>query len=256
MIFKKIKAKEDDIFKNKLEVAELSKKIFIQNKSLSSFPVLGAFLSIITFVLLIMISKGSGAVVFALILWYLIFKIIVTFFNTASAVCSRASLNGENKGFTFGIKEGFKRMHLIINWGLFDGIFGIVMGVLTDLKLAKSFSYSGDIPWGLVKFFIIPYMTFENKNVKDSVSESQKMIKRNWGKNTSGEYKITFVSFVPFVIVLLILIFSSVLKDEVVTYSLFIITIFIFLTGTLINFSLRTIFSTILYSNLKSKTKQ
>jgi hypothetical protein len=255
MIFKKVKAKEDDVFKNKLEIAELSKKIFKQNKGLIMFPVLGALLSIITFVLLIMISKGSGAVVFALIIWYLIFKMIVSFFNTATVACSKAALNGESKGFSYGIKEGFKRMHLIINWGLFDGILGFMMGLLTDLKLTKSFKYTGEISWGLVKFFIIPFMTFENKNVKDSIYESQKLIKKNWGRSHSGDYKIIFVSFVPFVIVLLILIFSSVLKDEVVTYSLFVITIFTLLLGTLINFSVRSIFSTVLYTNVKGKTK-
>jgi len=255
MIFKKITVREDDVFKNKLDIVSMSKEIFKKNPGIIFYPITGALLSIISFVLLIMISKGSGAVVLALILWYLLFNTIVVFFNTASVASAKIALNGGKPKFSDGTREAFKRMNLIINWALFDGVFSFMMGLLADLKLTKAFAYAGEIAWAFVKYFIVPVMVFENKGVKEAIAESQKLIKKSWGRSLSGEFKISFVSMVPFIIVLLILIFSSVLKDEIVTYSLFVITIFTFLLGSLINFSLRSIFCTVLYMNAKGKIK-
>jgi hypothetical protein len=255
MIFKKIKAKEDDVFRNKLELADQSKTIFKKNPGIILYPILGAFINIITFVLFIMISKGSGAVVFALIIWYLLFNIFTVFFNAAAAANARASQNGGSPSFSFGIKAAFKKMNLIINWALFEGIIGHIMGLLSDMKMSKAFNFTGEIAWGFVKYFIIPITIFENKSVKEAISESQKLIKKSWGKSAGGDFRISFVSYIPLTIVLLILIFSSVLKDEFVTYGLFILTIFTLLIGSLINFSLRSIFCTALYMNAKGKTK-
>jgi hypothetical protein len=256
MFYKKIKEKEDDIFKNKLGLADVSKDIFKKNPGMIFYPIIGAILSIVAFVLLIMISKGSGAVVFALIIWYLLLSIIIVLLNTATVSCAKIAMNGGNPKFSDGIREAFKRTNLIINWALFNSVIGLFMNFLNEIKVAKSFSYAGEIAWSLVTYFIVPIMVFENKGVKNSIEESQKLIKKNWGRNAHGEFKFSFVSMVPLTIVLLILIFSSVLKDEFITYGLFILTIFILILGFLVNFSLRSIFYTALYMNVKGKVKK
>ena len=256
MFYKKIKAKEDDIFKNKLELAGVSKDILRKNPGMFFYPVIGALLSIGAFVLLIMISKGSGAVIFALIIWYLLLGILIVFLNTATVSCTKMALNGNKPKFSNGISEAFKKTNLIINWALFNSVIGLFMNFLSEIKVAKRFSYAGEIAWSLVSYFIIPIMVFENKDVKNSIDESQRLIKKNWGRSSRGEYKFSFVSMVPFVIVLLILIFSSVLKDEFITYGLFVLTIFVLILGFLVNFSLRSIFYTALYINVKGKVKK
>jgi hypothetical protein len=253
MIFKKIKVKEDDIFNNKLELAEKSREIFKSSSAFSAYPFIGALISIMLFVGLIMITKGSGMVVLALLLWYLLTNIIIAYFNTAVAACTRISGSGKKAGFSDGIKEANKRFSLIVNLGFLNTFGGLFMGTLSDIKLTKK--YSGEFQWGLVASFIIPSMTFENKNIGMAIDDSQKLIKKSWGKNANGEYKLAFISFVPFLIVLILLIFSSVLKDEFVTYSLFVLTIFVLIAGMLINFTLRTIFYSTLYLNIKGKSK-
>ncbi|MFA5404967.1 MAG: DUF6159 family protein [Ignavibacteria bacterium] len=256
MFYKKIKAKDDDIFKNKLELANESKDIFRKNTGIIFYPILGALLSISTFVFLIMISKGSGAVVLALLIWYLLLNILIVFFNTATVACTKIALNGKKPKFSDGIREAFKRTNMVINWALFNSVLGIFMNFLAEIKATKGYKYTGEIVWSFVSYFILPIMVFENKDVKSAIDESQKLIKKNWGRNISGEYKISFISMVPFLIVLLVLIFSSVLKDEYVTYGLFIFTIFILIIGFLMNFSLRSIFYTALYMNVKGKVKK
>jgi len=256
MFFKRIKEKEDDIFKNKLELVATTKEVFKKNPVMILFPVFGAILSIISFVLLIMVSKGSGIVVLALIIWYLFTNILIAFFNSATVSCTMTALNGGRPKFSEGIKEAFSKLNLIINWAVFNTLVGTFMSILSELKFAKYFAYAGEIVWSFVTYFIVPIMVMENKSVKESIEESQKLIKRNWGKSLSGEFKISFISYIPFIIVLLILIFSSVLKDEFVTYSLFVLTIFVLILGSLINFSLRAIFCTTLYMSVKGKGKK
>jgi hypothetical protein len=256
MFFKRIKEKEDDIFKNKLELVATSKEIFKKNPEMIWFPFIGAILSIVSFVLLIMISKGSGIVVLALIIWYLFTNILIAFFNSATVFCTKTALDGGDPKFSDGIKKAFSKLNLIINWAVFNTLVGTFMSLLSEIKIAKIFAYAGEIVWTFVTYFIIPIMVFENKNVKDAISESQKLIKKNWGRSLSGEFKISFISYIPFIIVLLILIFSSVLKDEFVTYSLFILTIFVLILGSLMNFSLRAIFCTTLYMSVKGKGKK
>lgn len=256
MFYKKIKAKPEDLFKNKLEIAKISKDIFGSNAGMILYPLLGAILSIALFVLLIMVTKGSGAVVLALIFWYLLLNIIIAFFNTASISCARVSLNGKKAKFSMGIKEAFKKTNLIINWGIFSSTKGLFANMLSDLKMSKSFGYSGEIEWPLVKYFTLPIMVLENKDIKNSVDESQKFIKRNWGRNPDGEYKISFFSMAPFLFVLSVLILSSVLKDEFVTYGLFVVNIFVLIISFLVNHNLRSIFFTVMYMNNKSKAKK
>lgn len=256
MFFKKIKEKEDDIFRNKLEVAETSRNIFKKNHGMMLYPVLGALFSIISFVLLIMLSKGSGIVVLALILWYLFTNILIAFFDTATVACTKKALNGGKPKFSEGIKDAFRKLNLIINLGVFNTFVGNFMNLLAELKLGKAFAYTGEIEWLLVTYFVTPVIALENKSVKNSVEESQKFLKRNWGKNLYGEFKISFISFIPFLIILLILIFSSVLKNEYITYGSFILTIFILILGFFMNFTLRSIFCTTIYLNAKSKAKK
>jgi hypothetical protein len=256
MFYKKIKAKQDDIFKNKLEVVEITKKIFGKNGGMSMYPAISSIISILLFVFLIIVSKGSGAIVLALFIWYLLFNVVIVFFNTATIECTKLEGSGRKPTFSSGIGSAFKKTNLIINWALFKSTAGLFVNVLSDLKLAKGFAYSGEIEWSLVANFVLPIMISENKSIKDSVDEAQKQIKKNWGKNPKGEHKISFVSIIPFLIVLSILILSSVLKDEFVTYGLFILTIFVLILGYLVNLSLRSIFYTIIYYNVKNKAKK
>jgi hypothetical protein len=253
MIFKKIKAKEDDIFKNKLELAEKSKEIFKSSSAFSAYPFIGSLLSIVLFVLLIMISKGSGIVVFALLLWYFLNNIIVNYFSAAASSCTGIYLNGKQAGFSDGIKVSNSNFSLIVNRAFFNTFAAPFIGIMNDIKLTKKFS--GEYAWGLVSGFALPFMVFEKKDLGNAIVESQKLIKKNWGRNADGDYKLSFVSFVPFLIVLALLIFSSVLKDEFVTYSLFVLTIFVLITGMMINIILRSVFFTTLYLNLKGKAK-
>lgn len=255
MIFKKIKAKEDDVFKNKLDFVLKTKEILKKYPLLVIYPIIGAILSIISFVLLIMVSKGNAVVLIALSFWYILTSIIVIYFNTATVAFVKNHLNGGNPTFSYGIGEANKRIYLIINWAFFSSIFSFFMIFLSSIKIIKYFTYAGEIAWSLVTYFVIPIIVFENKNIKDTIIESQKLIKKNWGKSLKGDFKISFISFVPFVIILSLLIFSSVLKDELITYGLFIFTIFILIVSMLINYAMRNIFCTLLYSSVKSKTK-
>ena len=253
MIFKKIKAKEGDIFKNKIELTDKAKEIFKTNSAFSTYPFIGALISTVLLVLLVMITKGSGIVVLALILWYLLTNIIIAYFNVASAICTKAAGYGKKVGFSDGTKEAGKKFSLIVNWAFLQTFGSLFMSTLADIKLTKKFT--GEFPWGFVASFVIPFITFENKQVSASIEDSQKLIKKNWGKNTDGDFKFQFISFIPFLIALVLLIFSSVLKDEFITYSLIVLTIFVLLVGMFMNFTLRTIFYSNLYLNLKSKSR-
>ncbi|MBI5404568.1 MAG: hypothetical protein HY959_14365 [Ignavibacteriae bacterium] len=253
MIFKKIKAKQDDVFKNKLELAGKAKEIFKSTGAFSTYPFIGALISIILFILFIMISKGSGIVVLALLIWLFLNNLITAYFNSAAAACTRLVSNGKSAGFGDGIKEANKRFSQLVNWAFLNTFAGPFMGMFSDIKLTKKFS--GEYAWGLVSSFIIPFIVFENRDTGAGIEESQKLIKKNWGKNAQGEYKLSFISFLPFLITLFLLILSSVMKDEFITYSLIVLTIFVLIAGMMINFILRTIFFTTLYLNIKGKSK-
>jgi hypothetical protein len=127
---------------------------------------------------------------------YMGISIIVTFWNSAIVANAYIRLNGGDPKFIDGFSAAFKRIHLIIMWGIIAGTVGLLLKMLKQAAreqkgggavLVMILQIIGATIWWIMSFFVIPLMVIEGIGVGESMKKSKQMFMKTWGENvTSG----------------------------------------------------------------------
>ena len=128
---------------------------------------------------------------------YMLLSVIVTFWNSAIIANSYIRLNGGDPKFTDGFGAAFKRIHLILIWGIVAGTVGLLLKMLNQAAqksehggaavMVMILQIIGATIWWMMSFFVIPLMVIEGKPVGESMKRSKELFFKTWGENvTSG----------------------------------------------------------------------
>ncbi|HIB59711.1 MAG TPA: hypothetical protein EYO42_04140 [Candidatus Poseidoniales archaeon] len=136
---------------------------------------------------------------------YMMVSIIVTFWNSALIANAHIRLSGGDPSFGDGFSAAFKRIHIIIIWGIIAGTVGLLLKMLSNAgknsrsgggaALAMVIQIIGAAIWWMLTFFMIPHMVIEGKGIGDSMRSSKKMFFKTWGENISSGLGIGLITF-------------------------------------------------------------
>ena len=134
---------------------------------------------------------------------YMAISIVVVFWNSAIVANSHIRLNGGDPKFSDGFSVAFKRIHLIIIWGLIAGTVGLILKMLKEAArdskggaqvLVMILQVIGATIWWMMTFFMIPHMIIEGKGIKESMVLSKQMFFKQWGENVTAGMGIGLIT--------------------------------------------------------------
>lgn len=148
---------------------------------------------------------------------YMTISIIVVFWNSAIVANSHIRLNGGDPKFRDGFGVAFKKIHIIIVWGIIAGTVGLLLKMLKQAAqkeeggaavLAMILQAIGAAVWWMMTFFMIPHMVIEGKSIGESLKSSKDMFFKQWGENVTaglGIGLITFLFAIPIILIAVVL---------------------------------------------------
>lgn len=192
---------------------------------------------------------GDGLLLVGIFIFYLLCYFVVIYFNTALITCARMRLTGGNPVFMDGIRNANAHLGPIFIWAMISATVGLVLHLLQEKA-----GFIGQIvvgligaAWGLITYFVIPVMIFEEKGPVPAIKQSVSLFRKTWGETLVGQVSIGIVfvllGIVGIVPVALALIFGS--------FTLFVLLLAVFIIYLailmVIGSSLQGVFNTALY---------
>jgi hypothetical protein len=205
-----------ETFSRSWELTKQTFKVIREDKEILFFPIIASILSLIYFAVMavpfllaeVMQAIGFdqlGEVAYYLIafVFYLGIAFISTFFNVAVVYCAKKRFEGGDPTFSEGMREAFKRIHLIFMWSIVSAVVGIILSSIenaarrskssmTKLLLSITRSILG-MAWSIISVFVVPAMVFDNVGPFEAMKKSAAAIKKTWGESLVRHYGLGLI---------------------------------------------------------------
>ncbi|RJU90714.1 MAG: hypothetical protein DWC07_02855 [Candidatus Poseidoniales archaeon] len=135
---------------------------------------------------------------------YMLLSIVVVFWNCAIIANANIRLTGGDPTFGDGLGEAFKRLPIIIVWGIIAGTVGLLFKLLEGVArssdsdaakiVARIIHMIGGLVWWMMTFFMIPHLILEGQSVGDALKSSRSTFSQTWGENIASGLGIGLIA--------------------------------------------------------------
>ncbi len=124
---------------------------------------------------------------------YAAMTFVIVFFNSAVIACARIRLDGGDPTLGDGFRAASKKLPQLVAWALISGTVGLIFRALRQRTrfLGRIF----EMAWGIITFFVIPVILFENVSVTKSIGRSKDVISKTWGEAFVGRIGMGLIFF-------------------------------------------------------------
>ncbi len=177
---------------------------------------------------------------------------VITFFNVAVVAGAAARMTGGEPTVGSCLGEAAKRIHLIVGWALVSATVGIVLRLIEDRspKIGQFVTALLGAAWTIASFLVVPALVIDNMGPITALKESTKMLRKTWGDQIVGNFGFGIIFFL-LALPVFALIFLGVYELSVHQVALggacLTLAIVAFISLSLVQATLQTIFQTALY---------
>ncbi len=239
--------------KNGWELTKRSFSVIKSDNEILLYPILSAviiFLIILGFLAVLFflipaytINQDITKIILIILLFvYLVLlQFITIFFEAAIITSATVRFNGKNPSFSDGFSKATKRIGRLFTWSVITAAVSIFLNALKNLGRRKGqgvnkraaiaggiSSFIFGVAWGILTFFVLPIILFENLGVFSSIKQSWNLFKRTWGENVTAQFSIGMIfflfslfGFIPFILAILLFDISVILGVGLIFLSLF-----------------------------------
>src|SRR3989338_364906 len=245
-------------FSESVSLMKKSFNILMSDKRLFLFPFLSTIaviLLIISFFVPLLSIEQDFLLYVMLFVFYVLVNFIAVFFNSSLYFAIKQKLQDKPYSISECIGFSFSKIRNIFLWSLFAATVGIFLQALRD----KSNSLFGRLiigfigaAWSVASFFVIPIMVFEDQGPIESLKKSASLIKNTWGAQVTQGIGFGLIFFILFILGLGIgfaLFYMLDLSGTSLLTLIALLVVYIVLLS-LVNATLRSIFTTALYLKL------
>ncbi|MBI5355381.1 MAG: hypothetical protein HZB68_02895 [Candidatus Aenigmarchaeota archaeon] len=178
------------MFSQSWELVKRSFSVLRKDKEVMLFPVMSALSSIIIFALVLLptvIYNNMAALSF-----------LAFYFNTGLIICADIRLKGGDPTVRDGLSGATKNIGKIFAWSLIAATIGMLINAMTSNRKSLPSRLIGGVlgfSWGMLSFFVIPVMVFENVGPIDAIKRSGELIRKTWGENLAAQFSTGAIFF-------------------------------------------------------------
>jgi hypothetical protein len=184
------------------QLAMGSFRVIRGNPRLAIFPLIGGIAGMVYMALLfggafvtgMFQSDVTGFAV--LFLFYLGSSFIAAFFNAALVWSVGKAFVGEDVSVKAGLAAAWKQRKPLFAWAVISAVVGIVLRAIEsqDNIVARILAMFVSVAWGILTYFIIPVIVFEDVGVREMFERSGKTFKDTWGETVGAGFGVGIVT--------------------------------------------------------------
>mgnify|MGYP000123806335 CR=1 FL=1 len=179
-----------------------SLQVLRREPSLSVFPLIAAlsgaiFMGLILGGAVFVTGSDPGPALYgALFLVYLGTAFISSFFTAALVYNAREVFEGRDPTLNDGMAAAWRNKRTLFVWALISAIVGTLLRAIesADNPIADIASIIFSVAWGILTYFIIPVIVFENVGVRDMFSRSGSTFKETWGETAGAGFGVGIIT--------------------------------------------------------------
>jgi len=179
------------------KLAKVSLGVLKKDKEILLLPILSGIFSILVFGLIFIPGFLGSSLLFkseetsqafiylSYFLAYVAMTFVIVYFNAAVIGCASIRLGGGDPKLKDGFKVANKKIHVLFLWAIISGTAGLIFRALRN-----KIRFLGSIfewVWGIITYFVVPIILFENVSVSKSLSRSNVVISKTWGEALFGQ---------------------------------------------------------------------
>jgi hypothetical protein len=173
-----------------------------EEPSLTVFPTIAGLAGTIYLVLVLggavfVTGPNAGPVMYAaLFVVYLGTSFIAAFFSAALMYNAREVFHGRDPTLEEGLAAAWRNRGPLFVWALISAVVGTVLNALesTDNPLAELASLLFSVAWGILTYFVVPVIVFEEVSVRETFEHSGRTFKQTWGETAGASFGVGIVT--------------------------------------------------------------
>jgi hypothetical protein len=121
---------------------------------------------------------------------------IASFFTSALMYNSRETFHGRNPSLREGLAAAWRNKGTLFVWALISGTVGLLLRALdsSDNMVAEILAGLFSVAWGILTYFVVPVIVFEDVGVFGMFKRSGKTFNDTWGETAGAGFGVGIVS--------------------------------------------------------------
>ncbi len=148
---------------------------------------------------LVGLESGSNVVTYGLLfVLYFGSTFIASFFTAALMYNAREVFRGKDPTIGDGLRAAWRNKGPLLVWSLIAATVGVILRGIesSDSPVAKVVATLFSAAWGILTYFIVPVIVFEEVRVTEMFERSAKTFSDTWGETAGSAFGVGLVSVV------------------------------------------------------------
>lgn len=185
-------------------LAKDSMHVLRQEPSLAVFPLLSGIFGLVFMAALfggsyVTMGLEQGPITYALLfVLYFGSTFIAAFFNAALVYNAREVFHGRDPTLEEGLRAAWSHRTPIAIWALAAATVGVILRMIegNDNPLAQIAAMLFSVVWGILTYFIVPVIVFEDVGPTEMFKRSGETFKSTWGETAGAGFGVGIVTAV------------------------------------------------------------
>ncbi len=170
--------------------------------SLTVFPAIAGLASTVYLVLILggavlLTGADPGPLLYAaLFVVYLGTAFIAAFFSAALTYNAREVFHGRDPTLSEGLAAAWRNRGTLFAWAVVSAVVGVVLRAIEgqDSPVAEVVAAVFGVAWGILTYFVVPVIVFEDVSVSEMFRRSGGTFKRTWGETAGAGFGVGIVT--------------------------------------------------------------
>ncbi|GAB3688419.1 DUF6159 family protein [Salinarchaeum chitinilyticum] len=185
-------------------LAKDSMHVLRQEPSLAVFPLLSGIFGLVFMAALfggsyVTMGLEQGPITYALLfVLYFGSTFIAAFFNAALVYNAREVFHGHDPTLEEGLRAAWSHRRPLAIWALAAATVGVILRMIegNDNPLAQIAAMLFSVAWGILTYFIVPVIVFEDVGPAEMFKRSGETFKSTWGETAGAGFGVGIVTAV------------------------------------------------------------
>lgn len=188
-------------FKTGWTLAMDSLDVLRQQPELAAFPLVGGAAGAVYLGLLLggasLIGLDRGPMLYAvLFVLYLGSSFIAAFFTAGLMYSVKETFEGREPSLRDGLSAAWRKRRLLFAWAIISAIVGVILRAVEreDNLVARIAAALFSVAWGILTYFIIPVILFEDVDARSMFRRSGETFKNTWGETVGAGFGVGLIT--------------------------------------------------------------
>jgi hypothetical protein len=170
--------------------------------SLALFPAVAGLAGTVYLVLVlggaVLLTGGDpGPLLYvALFVVYLGTAFVAAFFSAALTYNAREVFRGRDPTLSEGLAAAWRNRGELLAWAVVSAVVGVVLRAVEsqDSPVAEIAAAVFGVAWGILTYFVVPVIVFENVSVSEMFRRSGRTFRETWGETAGAGFGVGIVT--------------------------------------------------------------